>query len=59
MVGGVKDKVMSLFKIISTKDYNKLTHINDLYEGGKKSRKLKMKKSSEDIMNLFEQEKNY
>ena len=59
-MGGAKDQIMSLFK---TKDYYiqpKL--VKTLYRGGKKSRKLKVQKRSEDNIikntsNLFKQKK--
>ena len=43
MVGGVKGKVMSPFKTITPKDYSKLKHVGDVYEGGKKNKKIKNK----------------
>ena len=57
-VGCVKDKVMSLFKTNTTKDYSKLTRVKNVYGGGKKSRKPKIQNQSEDKMmknmrNLF------
>ena len=48
MVGDVEDKIMSLFKTNTAKDYSKPTHVNHVYEGGKKPRKPKIKKQSED-----------
>ena len=59
-MGGVKDKIMSLLKTNTTKDYNKPTRVNNVFGGGKKPRKLKIKKESEsgnniikDVRNLF------
>ena len=43
MVGGVKGKVMSPFRTITPKDYSKLKHVGDVYEGGKKNKKIKNK----------------
>ena len=34
----VKDKVMSLFKTNTTKNYSKPTRVNKMYGGGKKPR---------------------
>ena len=41
-VGGVKDKIMSLFKTNIIKDYSKLTRFKNLYGREKKSRQLKI-----------------
>ena len=43
MVGGVKGKIMSLFKSNTTKDYCKTIRANSVSKGGKKPRKLKLK----------------
>ena len=63
-MGGVKGKIMNLFKINTTKSYSKLTHVNSVYERGKKPRKPKIKKQSEGriirvIKNLSAQEEDY
>ena len=60
-MGGVKEKLMSLFKTTTSKDYNKPTNINNLYGGQMKPRKQKIKKHSNDriIKNLSEQEEYY
>ena len=42
MVGGVKDKTMSLFETNTAKDYSKPTCVNNMYEGVKKPRKPKI-----------------
>ena len=47
-IGGVKDKIMSLFKTGATQDYSKATLVKNAYGGGKKERKLKTQKQSED-----------
>ena len=57
-MGGVKDQIMYLFKTNSTKQYSKPKHAKNVYGIGKKLRKLKIKKQSEDniiknIRNLF------
>ena len=62
MVNGVKDKTLGLFKTNATKDYIKPKRVKNVYHGGKKPRKLKIKKQSEDniiksIRNLFRLEK--
>ena len=36
MVGGVKDKIMSLFKTNTANGYSKLTRVNSVY-GGKRN----------------------
>ena len=62
MVGGVKDKIKSLFKKNTTEYYSKSTRVNNVHEGGKKSWKAKLKRQSEnraaikDIKNLSEQQ---
>ena len=38
-VYGVKEEIMSLFKTNTTKDYSRPTRVNNVYSGGKKSRK--------------------
>ena len=35
----VKEEIMSLFKTNTTKDYCRPTRVNNVYSGGKKSRK--------------------
>ena len=62
IVGGAKEKIMSLFKKNITNDYSKPKLIINVYGGGKKPRKLKMQKNSEDniiknIRNIFRLEK--
>ena len=47
-VGGVKDTIISLFKKNIAKDYSKVKCIKNLCGGGKKPRKLKMQRQSED-----------
>ena len=42
-LGHVKDKIISLFKINTTKDHSKPTSSKNLYGGAKKPRKLKNK----------------
>ena len=42
MVGGVKDKIIHLFQ---TKDYSKAIRVNKMCGGGRKPRKLKIKKT--------------
>ena len=61
MVGGVKEKLISLFKTTTTKDYNKSTNINNSYGGQINPRKQKIKKHSNDriIKNLSELEEYY
>ena len=44
MVVDVKYKIMGLFKTNTTKDYNKTTRVNNVYGGGKKLEKSKIKK---------------
>ena len=44
-MGGVKGKIINLFKINTTKNYSKLTHVNNVYEREKKPRKPKIKKN--------------
>ena len=50
-VGGVKDKIMSLFK---TKDYSKPKRVKTVYGGGKKQSEENIIKS---IRNLFKLKK--
>ena len=55
-MGNVKDKIITLSKIDLTKDYNKPTRVNNVYKGGKKRRKLKLKNNHsviKDVRNLF------
>ena len=58
-MGGVKDKIMSLFKNNSTKDYSQPARVENVYDCGNKPRKLKIKKKksedkiSKSIRNLF------
>ena len=57
-MGGVKDKIMSLFKTNTIKNYRKPTRAKNLYVTGKKPRKLKRKNQSVDniiknVKNLF------
>lgn len=59
MVDGVKDIIIRHFKTNTAKDYNKRTCVKNVYGSGKKSRKLKVKKQSEDIRKLLEQEEDY
>ena len=47
-MGSVKDKIISLFKTNKTENYSKLTRVNNVYRGGKKTRKAKIKKELED-----------
>ena len=49
-VSRVKDKIMGLFKTNKTENYSKLTRVNNVYRGGKKPRKAKIKKELEDKM---------
>lgn len=35
IVGGVKEKIVGLFKTSTTEDYQELTHVNNVYRGGK------------------------
>ena len=42
----LKTKIMSVFKRSTTEDYNKPTHVKNVYEKGNKPRKLKIKKPS-------------
>ena len=44
MASGAKDKIMSLFKTNSTKDYNKLTRGKNINANGKEPGKSKIKK---------------
>ena len=46
MVGNVKDKIISLFKTNTTKDYTEPTHVNNVYGGGKKLTKPKITKKT-------------
>ena len=41
-MGGVKDKIMSLFKTNTSKDYSKSACVNNVNGGGKKLRKPKI-----------------
>ena len=47
-MGGAKDKIMSLFKTNTTKDYIKSASVKNVHHGGKKPWKLKIQKESED-----------
>ena len=49
-MSGVKDKVFSLFKINTSKDYSKPKCVKYLHGGRKKSMKLEIKTQSEDII---------
>ena len=40
-MGGVTDKIMSLFKTNTTKEFGKITRESNVYGGGKQSRKRK------------------
>ena len=42
-VDAVKDKIMSLFKTNAIKDYSKPMNTNNVYGGGKKPRKPKIR----------------
>ena len=53
VVGGIKDKVVSIFKTNTLKDYGKQT----MYGRSKKVRKLKTQKQSEDNKIKLEKEK--
>ena len=53
VVGGIKDKVVSIFKINTLKDYGKQT----VYGRSKKVRKPKTQKQSEDNKIKLEKEK--
>ena len=44
-VGGVKDKIVSLFKTNTTQNYSKPTRVKNVYKGSKKSEKSKTKKN--------------
>lgn len=43
VVGGVKNKIMNLFKKNTTEDYSKTMHVNNMNRGGMKPRKSKLK----------------
>ena len=45
MVGGVNDKIMSLFKTNTSKEFSKTTRVSNVYGGGKQPRKTKSKNS--------------
>ena len=58
MVGGVKDKIVSLFKTNATKDYGKPTHIKKNVWWWKETKETKNKRLSVDniiknIRNIF------
>ena len=58
VVFGVKDKILSLFKINTTTDGSKQICVKNIYGSGKKLRKLKIQNYTEDnmsgnIRNLF------
>ena len=74
IAGSVKDNIMSLFKISTSKNDSKQAHFNNVYGGLKKPRKPKNNnnnqktksnnKNTEDRItrvsnNLFEQEQHY
>ena len=42
-MGDIKDKIMSLLKTNTTKDYSKSTRVNNVHGGGNKPRKLEVK----------------
>ena len=42
-MGGVNDKIMSLFKTKTTKEFSKTTRVSNVYGGGKQPRKTKSK----------------
>ena len=44
-MGGVNDKIMSLFKTNTTKEFSKTTRVSNVYGGGKQRRKTKSKNS--------------
>ena len=46
MVGGVKGKIISLFKTNTTKNYSELARDNNVFGVCKKPRKLKIKKTT-------------
>ena len=48
MVGGVKGKIISLFKTNTTKNYSELARDNNVFGVCKKPRKLKIKKKQPD-----------
>ena len=47
-MGDVEDKIMSFSETNITKDYSKSRYVQNLYDGGKKPRKLKTRKQSEE-----------
>ena len=47
MVGGVKGKIISLFKTNTTKNYSELARDNNVFGVCKKPRKLKIKKNNQ------------
>ena len=56
-MGGVKDKIMSLFKINTTQDHNKPLSGKNLHGGAKKPWKLKKKQTEDNtiknVRNIF------
>ena len=46
MVGGVKGKIISLFKTNTTKNYSELARDNNVFGVCKKPRKIKIKKTT-------------
>ena len=70
-MGSVREKIMSLSKASTIRNFSKPTHVSMMYGGQKKPRKPKIKKQSEDkikesqdriirdIKNLLEQEEDY
>ena len=69
-VDGVKGKIMSHFKTITSQNYRKPTSVNNVYQSEKKLRRLKKQLEDKifrviedriirDIKNLFEQEEDY
>ena len=61
MVGDIRDKITSPFKTITTRNYSKPTHVNNVHGGGKKPRKqtkksyfmIKQMKLSNNFLNYF------
>ena len=63
IVFGVKDKILSLFKTNTTTDQSKQICVKNVYGSGKKPRKIKIQKHtdnnmSRNIRNLFRLNKN-
>ena len=62
-MGGVTGKIKNFFKTNLTGDYSKSTLINNVYGGGNKPRKWKLKKQSKgsiikDVRNLLTKKEN-